>query len=258
VTDATQQPTTLYVATDLATLEIPVAVDAQASPAYQDDVFADGRFFRRLDPDLYAWLRHKMELARTAFTRGRLPEPAFDALRTRFNAVHTRALALLGESALLHAVQHLDPKSYPVPGTHVELATTDANTSKDALPASATPPDSRCSSEAPSIPGDAVAEDDWSGHQFPEEPGDFRFLQPVRRSALTKVQAIRDAAVAIGWTDARLFQNRGRFLFPCGNDYGLACFVHPDQTIGRVTPRAIEIVCAAGHSLNFYRNGGNP
>jgi hypothetical protein len=255
VTDATLQPTTLYVATDLATLEIPVA---QGSRDYRDDVFADGRFFRRLDPEFYAWLRHKMELARSAFSRGRLPEPTFEDLRTRFNAVHVRALALFGESALLHAVQHLDPKSYPVPGTHVDLATTVAEAPKDALPASAPPPDSRCSSVPPSIPGDAVAEDDWSNHQFPEEPGQFRFLQPVRQSALTKVQAIRDAALAAGWTDARLFQNRGRFLFPCGNDYGLACFVHPDQAIGAVTPRAIEVITRAGHTLNFYRNGGNP
>ena len=249
---STTVTTTLYVATDLATLEIPVAQDSGC------DLFADGRFFRRLDPEFYAWLRHKMELARSAFTRGRIPEPTFDALRSRFNAIHVRALVLFGESALLHAVQHLDPKSYPVPGSHVETNTGTPETPKDALSTSAPPPDSRCSPVDPGIPGDAVADDDWADHQFPEEPGDYRFLQPVLRSALSKVHAIHEAAIAAGWTDARLLQNRGRFAFPCGDDYGLVCFVHHDQAIGAVTPRAIEIVCAAGHSLNFYRNGGKP
>ena len=244
-------PTALYVATDLATLDIPAPQDSGC------DLFAGDRFFRRLDPDFYAWLRHKMELARTAFSRGRLPEPTFDALRARFNAVHAQAMNLFGESALLHAVQHLDPKSYPPPGSHVETAAPEPDVPKDAPPTPASPPDSRCSSETPSIPGDAV-DDDWSDHQFPEEPDEHQFLQPVRKSALDKVQAIRERALAMGWTDAELLRNCGRFRFPFGNDYGLVCFVHHDQTLGRVTPKAIEVICSAGHSLHHYRNGGMP
>ena len=250
--DALQRPTTLYVATDLAAMDFPVAQDSGG------DLFSDGRFFRALDPDYYAWLRRKMELARTAYTHGRLPEPTFEALRARFNAVHARALDLFGESALLHAVRQLDPKSYPPPGSHVEPATTVAETPKDAPSPPPTPPDSRCSPDDSGIPGDAVADDDWADHQFPEDPGDFRFLQLVFRTALDKVHAIREAALAAGWTEASLYQNRGRFAFPCGNDWGLVCFVHADQTLGAITPRAIEIVCRAGHSLHFYRHGGTP
>ena len=44
-----------------------------------------------------------------------------------------------------------------------------------------------------------------------------------------------------GAGQARLYQNQGRFRFPCGEDYGLVCFVDSDREIGEVTERSIEI-----------------
>ncbi len=48
--------------------------------------------------------------------------------------------------------------------------------------------------------------------------------------------------MAQGWREARLYQNRGRFRFPCGEDYGLVCFVDGDFALGEVTRQSIEIV----------------
>lgn len=241
-----------YVSTDLRVLD-GAPVDDQAR-----DIVVDARVFRCLDPDYYAWLRHKMDLARSAFTHGRLPEPTFDALRDRFNALHHLAIATFGEAALHQAVWRLDPKTYAWP----QVAAPALQPVTEIPEASATPPSSspssRCSSEPPSIPSPDLEADDLADHRFPEEPGQLRFLQPVSRSALDKVHAIRERALALGWTDSRLYQNRGRFAFPCGGDYGLVCFVHTTQVLGAVTPRAIEVVCRAGHSLRFYRTGGQP
>ncbi len=78
-------------------------------------------------------------------------------------------------------------------------------------------------------------------HLFPEH-GDWKFTQPVRLSTMPKVDAIRDQARSLGWSEAQLYQNRGRFRFPCGQDYGLVCFLEGDKRIGKVTRQSIEII----------------
>ena len=78
-------------------------------------------------------------------------------------------------------------------------------------------------------------------HLFPEH-GDWKFTQPVRLSTVPKVDAIRDQALSLGWSEAQLYQNRGRFRFPCGQDYGLVCFLEEDKRIGKVTRQSIEII----------------
>jgi hypothetical protein len=78
----------------------------------------------------------------------------------------------------------------------------------------------------------------------------------VTSQAVAKVDAIREEAMAKGWSEARLYQNQGRFRFPCGEDYGLVCFVDGDQEIGEVTERFIEIVhgpkSGRPSTLRFY------
>ena len=240
---------TLHIATDLTTQELPGLASTIR------DVLVAGKVYRRLNPDYYAWLRHKMDLAKSAFDRGRLPEPTFDALRDRFNAIHAQAIHLFGESTLLHAVWHLDPTRYPRPGTAQAMAHTETKPSEEARDSD--PPQTRCSSDTPSIPGDPTCEDGWSDHEYPDDPGTHRHVQPVRLSAIAKVHAIEARAYADGWTQPELYQNRGRLVFPCGQDYGLVCFLQQDRTIGRITPRAIELICPAGHSLHFYRKGAS-
>lgn len=73
----------------------------------------------------------------------------------------------------------------------------------------------------------------------------WKCKQPVTSRAVAKVDAIRDEAMACGWSEARLYQNQGRFRFPCGQDYGLVCFVDEDREIGAVTRQFIEIIHGA-------------
>ena len=132
---------------------------------YARDVGIDGTCFRRLDPDYYAWLRHKMELAKKAAGERRITTQAFDALRTRFNVIHAWAMAHFGEEALRLAVQTLDPKRYAPPRLDPV----------DGQPTEASPPPK---SSSPAVPP----------YLFPED-GDWKFTQPVRSSALPKVDA---------------------------------------------------------------------
>lgn len=76
---------------------------------------------------------------------------------------------------------------------------------------------------------------------FPNH-GDQPFSEKVLPSAVAKVDAVREQALALGWSERRLYQRRGQFRFPYGEDYGLVCFVADAQRIGEVTKQYIEIV----------------
>lgn len=99
----------LYVATNLDSWK----------PARQDllarDVRINGVCFRRLDPEYYAWLRHKMLLAEKAVESGRIPLLAFESLLVRFNEIHIWAGNLFGRETLAGAMKSLDPAIYPAP-----------------------------------------------------------------------------------------------------------------------------------------------
>lgn len=78
-------------------------------------------------------------------------------------------------------------------------------------------------------------------YRFPKE-GNWRCTRPITSSAVAKVNAIRDQALALGWSEARLYQNRGRIRFPCRHDYGLVCVVDDKERIGELTPQYVEII----------------
>ena len=238
-----------FIATNLT------ALDLDSAPQDQTDIASNGRIYRQIDPEYFAWLRCRMEKARSCWERGKVSADAFDALRDRFNAIQDLAIAIFGESTLLEAIQLLDPKSYPWPGrtreepgkrTHAEMPEFEQ-------------PAPRCSpEESPGIPEETASLDGMSRHSFPgEDPKRFRFNQPVSKYALAQVDAIRDQAQALGWTEARLYQTRGRFAFPCGGDYGVVCFIQREQRLGKVTGQRIQIICERGHSLHFYRKEVN-
>jgi hypothetical protein len=209
--------TALYAATNLDSWETD-------KPRYfARDVGMDGICYRRLDPEYYAWLRHKMALAKKALEAGRLDSAAFDGLRTRFNDIHAWAVARFGENELLAAVRSLDPKEYPPPSID-PAAQSPSRLCRTRL--------SGCMS-----PCDAAVEQ----YLYPKD-GEWRFTEKVPQSAIDKVDAIRDQALSLGWSEARLYQNRGRFRFPCGEDFGLVCFVDANERIGEVTRQYIEII----------------
>jgi hypothetical protein len=73
--------------------------------------------YRRLDPEYYAWLRSKMNLAKMAAAAEQLRRDEFDELRRRFNTMHEWAVAQFGEQELTMAIRDLDARDYtpPVP-----------------------------------------------------------------------------------------------------------------------------------------------
>lgn len=79
------------------------------------DVQIDDTAYRRLDPEYYAWLRSRMNLARLAAEAGRLLREDFDELRVKFNAVHEWAVEHFGEDTLRDAIGHLDARVYSPP-----------------------------------------------------------------------------------------------------------------------------------------------
>ena len=197
--------TLLYVSSRLGARKVSGTGSARGS-------FTDGgEEFRLLTPEWYAWLHRRMEKARAARLAGRLPAGTWEGLRRRFNGLHAWAAAQYGVKALRDAVA-----GFSAP----EKAT--------ALPERETAPE-----------GDSGASRRHR-HLHPEA-GEYRFTVPVTAGALAKVDAIRERALALGWTHAQLYQNRGQFKFPCGPEWGLAGFLTPASRIGRVTRQYIEI-----------------
>lgn len=70
---------------------------------------------------------------------------------------------------------------------------------------------------------------------------------PVRQDekikrAIKLVDAIRNQALALGWTLERLYQHEGFHKRPFAGDNGLVCYVGMQDRIGEVTREAIEII----------------
>ena len=190
--------------------------EAKAPVRPDQDEICEPCGFRRLDPEYYAWLRSRMALAQKRYERGRLPSRQYEDLRDRFNAVHFWAVERFGEQALLEAMKSLDASRYSPPRV------------KEPGEPSPPPP-----------------------HVYPTD-GDWRFTEPVSVEAVAKVDAIRDRALGVGWSEMQLYQNRGRYSFPCGQDYGLVCFLHSDDRVGEITSQFIEIISPRGSRLRFH------
>lgn len=211
----------LFVATDLDSFE--VAADAP----YAADVTISGRAYRRLDPAYYAWLRRQMATAKRAFDAARLAPAAFDAIRTAFNAVHAWAVRHLGEAVLVAAARSFDASTYEPPRPD------------DDLPGSG----ARLRPTAPRNP---------SGHAHPVG-GDWPFTEQVSVDAVAMVDAVRVEAIALGWSEAALYRNRGNLRFPYGDAWGLVCFLDAGATVGAVTREAITI-CRRRSSTTRFPN----
>jgi hypothetical protein len=138
--------------------------------------------------------------------------------------LHGAAVQLLGEHALRQGCAAFDPRSYRPPGWKPKPRE---------LPRRQPPPS--------------------PAYLYPPG-GEYRFHKAVTPAAIAKVDAIREAALAAGWSLPRLYQNRGRLGFPLGEDYGLVCFVGHDERLGEVTDRSIEIrgIPPRNHLLKFY------
>ncbi|MHB1000781.1 MAG: hypothetical protein ACYC27_16185 [Armatimonadota bacterium] len=82
---------------------------------------------------------------------------------------------------------------------------------------------------------------DYKGCLSRTIPGKVFTVEPPPES-FAKVDAIKDQALSLGWTESGLYRTNSTFPFPYGQDYGLVCHVGPDYTIGEVTDKAIELI----------------
>jgi hypothetical protein len=169
------------------------------------DVQINDTAYRRLDPEYYAWLRSRMNLAKLAAGAGRLSSEAFDELREKFNAVHEWAVAQFGEDTLREAVRNLDTRGYAPPV---------AEPDKPVRPAPAT--------------------------------------EPTASDAVAMVDAIRDRALSLGWTEQSLYGTSGTTRALFGKACGLANLLKATDQIGEVTRQYIEIILANGVRQRFY------
>ena len=304
--------------TTLNTHTVPpmVATDLdcrEGLPSGADDVIIEGKCYRRLSPDYYAWLRSQMERARHQHDAGIIPAAHYETLRQRFNAMHDRAVALFGEETLLQTLQTFSPTTYPVPSVRqaarIDVLLHDAVSAYEHTDAAATARDPLagtrvrmhsgrwqgwivCSHPAdewfPNGWADIVTDEHHTGQadlrglvdehgmpliphpryteyeqraialareEKPEDfddleaslpilafpvPGTWRFEEEPSLDDFLKVNDIRERAHELGWMDADLFQTCGRFQFPCGQDYGLVCFLR-GRTIGEITAETIAL-----------------
>lgn len=189
--------------------------ESQARPPR--DIFIGEVCYRRVDPEYFAWLRGRMESARRRLEAGGLSQNVWDELRARFNRLQEWAIDRYGQAALKAAIRAFDPACYRPPTNHK-----------------------------------AGPKPELAPFRFPKEGG-LRFEHPVTAEAIAKVDAVREQAQSLGWAEARLYQNRGRFAFPCGQDWGLVCFVGPGDALGEITETHIEIIHDCGGRRNPLR-----
>lgn len=258
---------TLFVATNLD------AWETGSSDSFSPEVTIRGVAFRRLDPAYYAWLRRCMDRAKAAHESGTLAPAAFDELRAKFNEVHSWAVARFGQLIIAEAVRTAprikgpspgspdlagivalpsDPDDWPpilreefeeraaIIGEDQSLAVERAEAlAREQIMARVKTPSPAFQPAAP-IPAVARAPSP-SAHQFPAT-GEFRFTERVSTEAVAMVDAIRDRALALGWSLAGLYRNRSNLRFPCGPDWGLVTFLHDARRLGEVTRQSIEII----------------
>lgn len=201
----------------VATLPVPPANSGHSSPiwvstdlffltprdpeALARDLQIDQRCYRRLDPEYFAWLKVRMHALRAAVIAGRVSGVAFEAIRLRFNEVQAKAIAMLGDAALLRAVRALDVERYRPPMVEQREPSTLRNARPEPHPC----------------------------HE-----------RIVRARGL--IDAIRDQALALGWTLERLYFHEGFDGRRLTTRSGLICFIGPTHQIGEVTRESIEII----------------
>ena len=79
-----------------------------------------------------------------------------------------------------------------------------------------------------------------------------RNVVSVTAESVALVDVIRDRARELGWSNEALYRTRGSLRFPVGSDYGLVCYLKPDDRIGEVVRESIEIVGANNVRRRFY------
>jgi hypothetical protein len=181
------------------------------------DFTTDERCYRKLDPEYFAWLRSRMLEVKAAHKAGRVPQAAFDELRTRFNELQEVAIALFGQQALQDALRAPRVAEYRPP----------------ALDA---------------FPGRSAAKLGVSCERA-ARPDSARY----RAAAESAVDAVRGQALEVGWTRESLYGRSAPGLPGIRRDL-VTAICRPGTRIGQITRQWIEIIGPPPHEniLRLY------
>ncbi len=178
----------------------------------------------RLTPLFWAYLRHAFNNATRACEAGKLDGSTYSELLDRISRIYNMALAQFGEDAVKSAEQQFTPAKWK---RHCER-----------LAQGVKPINDEFDTDMPT-----------GSYRYPADgTGAYH---PVSKTALAIVDAIRDKAIAAGWTMPQLYRNVGI----ANRDWGLVCYIGPEDRIGAITRQSIEIVHPrASHALRFYNH----
>jgi hypothetical protein len=84
--------------------------------------------------------------------------------------------------------------------------------------------------------------EEWEPTRTPAVPVQRRVESERLARARVLVDAIRDQALALDWSESRLYACDGYGHHPIRADYGLVCYIGADQRIGEVTRQSIELI----------------
>lgn len=180
----------------------------------------------RLTPLFWAYLRHAFNNATRACEAGKLDAGTYSELLDRISRIYNMAVAQFGEADIKSAEQSFTPAKWK---RHCER-----------LAQGTTPIENEFDTDTGVPTGTYRYPADGTGA-----------YHPVSKTALALVDAIRDKAIAAGWTMNQLYRNVGI----ANRDWGLVCYIGPDDRIGEITRQSIEIAHPrASHTLHFYNN----
>lgn len=209
----------IFAASDATYIEI-----ADVEPS-QDHIVRNGKYYRRLTPEYWAWFNHKYNLMEKALTQGKISETAFKEILDRISALYNHAVALFGKEAIDETCRAANVK---------ELDEVIRRGNKKAM--------NKEKTGAPSL----VAE---RGHVSKKKTASVP--DPVSNLTTAKVDAVHDRATELGWTRDQLYRTDGIAY----RDWGLVRFLGADDEIGEITRRYIEVKnVKTRNSLRFYNN----
>jgi hypothetical protein len=190
-------------------------------------VYDNGIAHYRLTPLFWSYLRHAFNNATRACEVGKLDASTYSELLNRISRIYNMTLAQFGEDAVKSAEQTFTPTKWK---RHCEGL---AKPQELAIAEN-----THCAMPMPS-----------SAYRYPENATGA--YHPVSKTAIALVDAIREKALALGWTMNQLYRNTGM----AHRDWGLVCYLGPDDKIGKIDRQSIEIVHPrASQSLRFYNH----
>lgn len=213
--DSQVDPASLWVATTAHWMML------DSDPERAREIEIDGKCYRRLDVRYWAWLTVVMDAATRAFEIGELSAANYAPLWVRFRELKAMVGDQFAEDEIEQEKHWLKLHTFAPPTTSPELKT-------------ARKPATHAEVEQLESENSVSACNCFQGQN--------QFSQEVSEAAIAKIDAIREQALTLEWTEQELYSTTGEFQFPMGNGWGLVCFVDDDELeIGEVTSEAIVI-----------------